>query len=187
MKLTNSQNSNMFGIIYRTLTKIKLARSVQKKVMFFAALATLLGCTTVNHKVGEVLNLDTDIKIKMNIAGNVNPDESGKPSPVFVRLYELNNTAIFEKADFIDLYENDEKILGSSLVAKQELKRFIPGKMRIEELVLKKDTQYVALFAEFFRFKDARSKIVFPVTARNVVRNTISVEISENEIHLLSK
>lgn len=147
----------------------------------------LAACTSVNHQVGSALNLDTDLKLELMTSTDLNPDEKEKPSPVFIRLYELNSTAAFEKADFIDLYESDAAVLGDSLVSKQELKRVTPNTVRVDRLVLKKETQYVALFAEFYRYKDAKAKVIFPVTSSNVVRNAIKVKVVGNEIMIVNK
>lgn len=144
-------------------------------------------CTTVNNKVGEALNLDTDLKLQIYAAREINPDERDQSSPVFVRLYELNSAKAFASADFIDLYENDAQTLGDTLVAKQELKRVVPGTQRTERFVLSEGTRYVALFAEFYRYKDAQAKVVFPVTASNVVRNSVKITIADNAIALQGK
>lgn len=141
-------------------------------------------CDSMNNKVGGVLNLDTDLKLEVMAEANVNPDESGTPSPVFVRLYELKGTQLLDKADFLAVYERDKEILGSEFVAKQELKRLAPGDSREERFVLNPETQYVALFAEFFDYKDAQYKVVFPVTTNNIVRNRVQVRLSGNRIYL---
>ena len=152
---------------------------------FLATTVMTTGCTSVNRKVGAVLALDTDLKLHITVADDINPDESKQPSPVFVRLYELNGTQAFEKADFIDLYERDEEVLGDTFVAKQELTRLVPGTERKEEFVLSKDTRYVAVFAEFFRYNGSISKVVFPVTTTNVVRNSIKIKVTSNQIFLV--
>lgn len=160
-----------------------LTKSVRAFVVL-AAVLLLASCSTVNHKLGEALNLDTDLKLQILAADEINPDEKNQSSPVFVRLYELSSTQAFEKADFIDIYERDAEVLGDTLVAKQELKRVVPASERIERFVLSKDTRYVGLFAEFFRYKDSRAKVVFEVTSSNVIRNAIEVRVSGNSLSL---
>lgn len=157
------------------------------RLVVISLIALLAACTSVNHRVGSALNLDTDLKLELTAAADINPDEKDKASPVFIRLYELKSTATFEKADFIDLYESDEEILADALVGKQELKRLTPATRRTDQLVLSKDTEYVALFAEFYRYKDSKAKVIFPVTASNVVRNSIKIEVTGNEIKLVEK
>ena len=168
-----------------------LKSSIIARVVSFCVLFSLLvclsACTSVNRKVGAAFALDTDLKISFLVEDSINPDESEQSSPVFVRMYELSSTKGFEKADFIDLYERDEEILGDSFVAKQELERLVPGTDRNEVFVLNKDTRYVALFAEFFRYKGAEAKVVFPVTTTNVVRNSVKVRVSGNTLEVVKR
>ena len=154
-----------------------------------AALVVFLcaGCTTFNQRAGSVIGAKTNVKMQIVAAGNINPDESSVPSPVFIRLYELENNIAFEKADFIEIYEQDDKILAADLIAKQELKRFTPGEARKTHFVLNEKTRYIGLFAEFFRYKDAKYKLIFPVTATNLVANSVKIEIQGNKILLLTK
>ncbi len=162
--------------------------AVTKKSLFLfliSACFVLVGCTTANSKVGGVLGLDTNLKLTVDAASDINPDEKNKPSPLYVRLYELKSPQLFEKSDFIEIYERDEDVLGADFIAKQELKRFVPGTERTEKLVLSKETRYIGLFAEFFEYGDAKYKIVFPVTANNVFRNAVEVRINGNNLVLV--
>lgn len=147
----------------------------------------LQACETVNSGVGGVLNLDTDLKLSLVVDSDINPDEQNTPSPLYLRLYQLKSDKMFSKADFIDLYEQDEAKLGADFISKQELKLVKPGEGRVERFVLDKETQYIALFGEFFQFKDANYKLVFPVTANNVIRNAVEVRITSNDIRLIEK
>lgn len=152
--------------------------------LFVFALGGLAACTKVNHKVGEALSLDTNLKLQITSSAEINPDEKKQSSPVFIRLYELKSLKAFEAANFIDIYESDVDTLGDTFIAKQELKRVVPGTERVEHFVLSKDTRYVALFAEFYRYKDAKAKLVFAVTASNVVRNSKKIHVNGNTISL---
>lgn len=148
-----------------------------------ALTALLVACTKVNSGVGGVFNFDTDLKLMFEVAANVNPDEKHTPSPIYLRFYELTSDKSFNRASFLELYENDTAVLGDELIAKQELKRLAPGESRAERFVVAKNTRYVALFAEFFQYKNAKFKVVFPVTSNNVVENTARIEL--NDTHLL--
>lgn len=154
-------------------------------LLLVSACFILTGCSTANSKVGGVLGLDTNLKLTVNATSDINPDEKNKPSPLYIRLYELKSPQLFEKADFIDIYERDEEVLGADFIAKQELTRFVPGTERTESLVLSKETRYVALYAEFFDYGNSQYKIVFPVTANNVFRNKVEVRVSGNKLVLV--
>jgi len=144
----------------------------------------LLACDSMDSKVGSVLKLDTDLKVTIHVDNDVNPDEDGNASPVFLRLYELKSPALFEKADFISLYERDQEVLGKDFIARQELKRLAPGDEREQKFVLTGETQYVGLYAEFFEYEDAKYKVVFPITINNIFRNSVEIRLSGNAVIL---
>lgn len=156
--------------------KILLAISILTSVF-------LTGCQTV----GETLNLDTDVLLSIEVEANVNPDESNKPSPLFLRFYELQSNKVFENADFVDLYEKDSELLGGDLIAKQELKRVTPGESRKENFVLNKDTRYIAIYAEFFNYNDSKFRVVVPVENNNVFQDKVKIRISGNRMSLVKR
>lgn len=142
----------------------------------------LSACQSVNGTVGGYLGLDTDLKIDFVIDSDINPDELGKASPLFIRMYELKASKMMKKADFIEVYERDKEVLGADMVAVHKLKHFKPGESRAEHFVLDKDTNYVALYGEFLEFKEAKYKLIIPVVANNVFRNAVIIRVSGNEL-----
>lgn len=150
----------------------------------FALLAPLLSCTKVNSGVVGMFNLDTDLKLILLASKDINPDEKHSPSPLFIRLYELSSDQAFNRADFLGLYEKDDALLGKDLIAKRELNRLVPGETQEDGFVLDANTRYVGLFAEFYEYKNSKYKLVFPVTPKNVVKNTVRVEVTGNQMLL---
>ncbi len=142
----------------------------------------LSACQSMNAAVGGYLGLDTDLQIDFVVDADINPDELGKPSPLFIRMYELKTSKMMKKADFIGIYERDKEVLGADLVNVHKLKRFKPGESRTEHFVLGKGTNYVALYAEFLEFKGSRFKLIIPVIANNVVRNSVAIRVSGNQL-----
>lgn len=144
--------------------------------------AAISGCSSLNSKVGGALNLDTDVRLQFIAEADINPDEKNRPSPLFIRLYELKTTRQFERANFIDLYERDKEVLGADLIAKQTLKRLKPGDERTDTLVLNAQTRYVGLVAEFFQYQKATFKVVIPIAAENVVASSSVIRVAGNAI-----
>lgn len=144
-------------------------------LVMFAGLAA---CSTMNTKIGGLLDLDTDLDLTFKAAKNINPDESDSPSPLYIRMYELKSAKRFKEANFIDLYENDKQVLGSDMLAKRRLKRLIPGEKREKDYVLNSKTHYVGLFAEFQNYKNAIFKVIIPVDPTNVIASSSVVRIS---------
>lgn len=153
-------------------------------VSFISALF-LAGCSSSSKStVGGVLKLETDANFKFVVDKDINPDENKRPSPVFVRFYELKSSTAFNKAEFIDMYEHDSDLLKADLVAKQVLKPFTPGEQRTEHLKLHEETREIGLYVEFSQYRGATYRVVVPVTSNNVraSANSFTVKISGNTI-----
>lgn len=75
--------------------------------------------------VKEPMLFEVDIEAN----AQVNPSENGRPSPILVRLYELRNDALFNEADFFNLYNNDKTTLQGDIIA---VEQFIlrPGEVK---------------------------------------------------------
>ena len=154
-------------------------------VCLLGILPGLSSCTAINSGVGGYFGFDTDLKLSFKVDADINPDERKKPSPLFIRMYELKSTKMFNNSDFIDIYERDKEILGADLIAKQKLKRLKPGEDREDSFVLDEKTAYVALYAEFLQYKDSIYRVVIPVVQNNVISTQATVLISGNSIKVI--
>lgn len=158
------------------------------KVIFGALLlSALISCSSSKSKVGGVFNLDTDLTLTLQVGSDINPDDNNRPSPVFVRFYQLKSTTAFDKADFIDIYERDKEIFGGDIINKQTLKPLVPGETRTERLVLEPGTRAIAIYAEFSQYPGSTYKVTFPVTENNVIRNAETIRISGRTLSLVKK
>lgn len=153
-----------------------------RPIAIVLVLAAMVACSSLNTKVGGVFKLDTDLHLTFKTDADINPDDKKRPSPLFLRMYELKATKQFEKANFIDLFERDSEVLGADLVAKQTLKRLKPGDERTDKLVLKPETRYVGLFAEFLQYKDAKFKLIIPISPTNVFASSGTVYLYGNTL-----
>ncbi len=153
-----------------------------KRIFIIGLLASLYACQSMNGAVGGYFGLDTDLRIDFKVDADINPDELGKASPLFIRMYELQSSKMMKKADFIELYERDKEMLGADMIVSHKLKRFKPGESRVEHFVVDKKTHYVALYAEFLNFKESKYKLIIPVVANNIFRNSVTIRVSGNEL-----
>ena len=161
----------------------KTVSALLKLTLVILLMNSVSGCQTV----GKTLNLDTDLSLTIKSNANINPDDSAKPSPLFVRFYQLKSKDLFENANFIDLYESDQEMFGGDIISKKELKRLTPGEVRNENFVLDSDTQYIALFAEFFKYDESKYMIIVPIQTNNVFRDKIEINIASNSMTLVNK
>jgi len=146
------------------------------------ALTASSACSSLNSAVGGMFGADTDLTISFKVESDINPDENKTPSPLFVRMYELKSPKLFKKANFIDIYEQDKKILGADFIGVQKLKRLKPGEDRENSFVLNEKTRFVGLYAEFLDYKRAKYKLIVPVVQHDVIGTTINIKVSGNAI-----
>lgn len=167
-----------------------LNKKITKTLVIFLITPLLLSigsCTSLNGWVGSKFGFDTDLTLVLRVDSDINPDDKRKPSPLYIRLYELKATKMLRNADFLGLYERDTEVLGADFVAKQELKRILPGGNRMDSFVLHKETRYIALYAEFLDYKAAKYIVIAPVVANNVISTTVTVRVSKNNIILIDQ
>src|SRR6188508_194117 len=84
----------------------------------FPVLLILLAMGSVTVGCGSGVK---DVRITLLPSDRLNPDESGAPLSVIVRVYQLRNRERFERADFRALWKNDEKILEGDLLERREI------------------------------------------------------------------
>jgi len=87
-----------------------------KLVQIFATviLTTLLfACASTGEK-------KVDFTYLITAADNINPDITGRPSSVVVRVYQLDNRINFENASYEELFASSGNTLGSEFIAVNE-------------------------------------------------------------------
>lgn len=134
-------------------------------------------CATSQQHIGSALDFDTDVTITFDIGNDINPDEKYAPSPLYVRFYELDSADSFLRAEFIDLFQADTEILGTDFLGRRDLPALIPGVSRTDRFVVEPAVKYIGIFAEFYQYSDAKFKAVFPVTAHNIVNDSVEIDV----------
>jgi len=117
---------------------------------------------------------DTKIKASMSLAasGDVNPDGSGRPSPVVIRVYQLRTDALFSKADYFTLFGEDEKALGQELISRDEY-TLDPSERRSVDIVVANETRFVGVFAGFRDSRNTQWRALIPSPKKGF---TVTVE-----------
>jgi type VI secretion system protein VasD len=112
-------------------------RSLLALLPAMAAPLTLLRCAPP-PKPPAVLTLT------MVGSAEQNPDVSGKPAPVAVRIYQLTATAKFERGDVFALTEHEQQTLGQDDAGSQEFV-LSPGETQTKTFELKSGVQAVGI------------------------------------------
>ena len=110
---------------------------------------------------------------------NVNPDFSGRPSPVVVKVYELRRGLAFRQADFQNLFDQPMQTLGADILAADELV-FVPGEARSITYLPGPDARFLGIVAGFRQMDRARWRTLRPINADG--KNLIALELNDASI-----
>jgi type VI secretion system protein VasD len=87
-------------------------------------------------------------RAQLVVSTDVNPDASGRPSPIVVRLFQLKADGEFTAADFFALYEREKETLATTLVAREEYV-LTPGETRKLDLALNPEARFIGAVAAY--------------------------------------
>lgn len=106
--------------------------------------------------------------------GNINPDDSGRSSPLVVRVYELSSKDAFKDAEFFELYDDATNVLEKDLLSSAE---FIarPARGHVHDLRLHKDTKYLGIIGAFRDIENAEWKLTLAVDPRGYKSRSIRI------------
>ena len=91
-----------------------------------------------------------------------NPDRSGRPSSVAVRMYQLTASAKFERGDVFALTDREKATLGEDSAASEEFV-LSPGENRTIKRELKKGVQFIGVVVLFRDIDRATWRAIKPV------------------------
>jgi type VI secretion system protein VasD len=110
---------------------------------------------------GDMLFGDKENVILTSDGGNqLNPDESGKPLSVVLRVYQLTALERFASTDADSLWDDPQKALGNTLIDSQEI-TLLPGMGQNNRWPLNKAASYVGVAAFFRSEEKSRWKVAF--------------------------
>ncbi|RDK02446.1 type VI secretion system lipoprotein TssJ [Paraburkholderia lacunae] len=115
------------------------------------------------------------IDVTLKAAAELNPDVTGRPSPLAVRLYQLKSASKFSNADFFALFDHDNALLGADLLAREDL-QIEPGASRTVVLERAREVRQVAVLAAYREVDSASWRAVVDVWAADVKRVEVRLE-----------
>lgn len=108
---------------------------------------------------------------------SINPSDLSPGNPVSLRLYQLSAVKDFQSAQVLDLYQQDTKLLANTLLYKQNIGGVLPKEQRILELNIQPGTKYLAVFAQFSNYPQAKSKAWLDISKLDELASvTLSLE-----------
>ena len=146
--------------------------------------AYLLAVLTLTILLTGCINLKsappTIINAEIRASEDVNPDDTGRPSPIIVRIYSLKSVGTFNASDFYTIY-NDENQLGKDLVNREEI-QLRPGGQKIFSRELSPEVQYLGIVAAYRQLTQSLWKETVPVPGGRTTN--FSVQLNKNTISI---
>jgi type VI secretion system protein VasD len=127
------------------------ARNQRARAWRTSALAAL--CAVALAACGAKPVKPTEAHAQLVVSSDANPDNSGRASPIVVRLFQLRNDGEFATADFFALYDKEKETLGASFISREEYV-LNPGETRALELAVSPDARFIGALAAY---RDIRS------------------------------
>ncbi|MCB1930330.1 MAG: type VI secretion system lipoprotein TssJ [Rhodocyclaceae bacterium] len=106
---------------------------------------------------------------------NLNPDSSGRPSPLVVRMYELKALSAFKDADFFSLWDNEQQTLAGDLVAREEMV-LRPGDTHSIQRTTQPGTRFVGVVAAYRDLERAVWRASVPLVAHKTLPLSIKLD-----------
>ena len=103
-----------------------------------------------------------------------NPSTSGAPSPVAVRIYQLTQTAKFERGDVFALTEHEQQTLGQDEAGSQEFV-LSPGETQTKTFEAKTGVQAIGVVVLYRDIDNAQWRANAPIATSGTTRLTLNV------------
>lgn len=116
----------------------------------------------------------TVIRLDIIADAAVNADRHGRAMPIVVRFYLLQTTAVFDNADFFSLFERDEALLGTAVLAREET-TLKPGQMLKVELNPQGEARHLAVLAAYRDVNKIRWRATAPIPQNKTTAYTVRI------------
>ncbi|MCB1887061.1 MAG: type VI secretion system lipoprotein TssJ [Rhodocyclaceae bacterium] len=132
-----------------------------------AAVLAVTGCSSTPDP--------TVVAATIQAEENLNPDATGRPSPLVIRVYELKALSSFKDADFFSLWDSDQQTLGADLVSREEMV-LRPGDTNSVQRITKSDTRFIGVVAAYRDLERAVWRASMPVTPEKTTAMNVKLD-----------
>lgn len=108
-------------------------------------------------------NLPAPVPLTLTVqsSATVNPGETGRPSPIVVRVYQLKRDVAFRAAPYDKLFDDDKGTLGDDLVERMAV-TLRPSDQSPMSLMVRADVRFIGVAAFYRQYDSIQWKILIP-------------------------
>lgn len=118
---------------------------------------------------------------------DANPDATGRPSPVVVRVYQLQQDAKFANSEFFALFDKEQEVLGADLLARDEV-TLAPGDKKELEIAVKGAAKFVGAIAAYRDIRNSQWRAMQPAPKKGLLdivkKDGVLVDVSRAKVNL---
>jgi type VI secretion system protein VasD len=97
----------------------------------------------------------------ITVSADANPDASGRPSPVYVRVYQLRGESAFKGAEFFAVWDDERRVLGDALISRDEF--FLKsGESRTVDVAVAREAAFIGVIAELRDIRNSEWRALAP-------------------------
>jgi type VI secretion system protein VasD len=128
-------------------------------------------------------------KARMTVAAqaDANPDASGRPSPIVVRVFQLKSDGAFAGADFFALFDDEKKALGPDIVSREEFE-LSPGERRTMDFAVSGDAHFIGAIAAFRDIRNSTWRVLQAAPKKGiknlVKKDALAVSVEKSRVTL---
>ncbi len=101
--------------------------------------------------------------VNINADDKINPNIDDEATSVSVQIVQLGSDEMFNKALFIDLYNDANGVLGPDFISSKTLSSVLPNSKEHVEVRLAEKTAFVGAVVGFSQYDNASGKVILPV------------------------
>ena len=131
----------------------------------------------------------TKARMTVIAQSDVNPDSGGRPSPVVVRVYQLQQDAKFANADFFALFDDEQQALGADLLARDEV-TLAPGERKEVQVDVKGEAKFVGAIVAYRDIRNSQWRAVQPAPKKGLLeikKDGVQVDVARAKVSVTVK
>ena len=147
-----------------------------KKTFISSGIFVLLATSLLLASCGKdnIKPPPTIVNLEIRASSDLNPDTTGRPSPVVIKIYALKSLGKFSTADFDSLYNDIQAQLGADLISQDEL-HLTPGGQKIVSKELSADAHFIGVMAAYRDIDNAIWRASVPVPGERTTNYSVIV------------
>jgi len=125
------------------------------------AMSGLAGCTSV-PSTSAATAAAPNSRITLVTQPDINPDASGRPSPVPVRVYLLRSAERLARADYFQIIDHERDVLGSDLIKREDVV-MRPGESYVVILERRREEAAIGVVVGYRNIEQANWRVISPI------------------------